>query len=239
MNGAIQLFEAAMPASSGRSTPSAPIDVARAEDVYALWKAAFEHMKVVEAADDERSLAARTLELSGDSALSAGVPCPPSVQVGAPSAAAYVRAAPIVSAATATPGASGSAANANARHTVAASPSPVEQLPMSMRRGTSAPASRRDIQLASIATPMQPVATEAISVFVHGLAVAVVIRDCALSAQEALHCAFETARELTGRRAALEHLTLNGQTVYSHTGSGAHDPLRGPEQPASTLVLAC
>jgi hypothetical protein len=55
---------------------------------------------------------------------------------------------------------------------------------------------------------------ESVRVFVQGPAVAIVVRDATISDQDAVSCAFETARELTGLRSSLQQLTLNGRTLY-------------------------
>lgn len=59
-----------------------------------------------------------------------------------------------------------------------------------------------------------PLTRDSVNVFVNGLAVTVIVRDAEIPASAALQCAFETARELTGRRAALQRLTLNGRMLY-------------------------
>jgi hypothetical protein len=77
--------------------------------------------------------------------------------------------------------------------------------------------------------------TESVSVLVHAGTVAIVVRDPAVSAQEALHCAFETAAELTGRRRALRSVTLNGRTLYQQQKDLARSAPTSP----STLAFAC
>jgi hypothetical protein len=72
-------------------------------------------------------------------------------------------------------------------------------------------------------TAPQSVASEWINVFVHGAAVAVVVRNTSLSAKDALNCAFETARELTGQRGALQELTLNGKTIYRQPANAGRE----------------
>jgi hypothetical protein len=70
---------------------------------------------------------------------------------------------------------------------------------------------------------------------VQGSTVAIVIRDMALSDPQAVSCAFETARWLTGRTAALQRLVLNGRTIYQQPGSsGLHAPASG-----RALVFDC
>jgi hypothetical protein len=64
---------------------------------------------------------------------------------------------------------------------------------------------------------------EAVSVFSHGTGIAIVVRDSSLSREEALRCAFETAQQLTGRRATLALLTVNGRILYQQV-SAPHQP---------------
>jgi hypothetical protein len=59
-----------------------------------------------------------------------------------------------------------------------------------------------------------PGVADSVNVFVQGTAVAIVVRDATLSDQDAVTCAFETARQLTGHSEALQSLTLNGRTLY-------------------------
>jgi hypothetical protein len=61
---------------------------------------------------------------------------------------------------------------------------------------------------------------EAVVVSVRGTAVSIVVRDTAVSDEEALQCAFETARDLVGTRMALHQLTLNGRTLYRQDSAG-------------------
>lgn len=77
--------------------------------------------------------------------------------------------------------------------------------------------------------------TDSINVCLQGTAVAIAVRDASLSEQDALHCAFETARTLTGRSAGLQQLTLNGRILYHQ----ASEPVPTASQPSSVLVFAC
>jgi hypothetical protein len=97
--------------------------------------------------------------------------------------------------------------------------------PLSMER---APAARTTPRLLA----STEVADEIVSVFVQRGTVAITVRNAALTDDEALRCAFETARTLAGEPAALRELTLNGRTVYLHS------PHQGSAA-APTLVFAC
>ena len=80
------------------------------------------------------------------------------------------------------------------------------------------------------------VPAESARVFVHGAAVTVVVRNSTLSDQDAINTAFETARELTGQRSALSHLTLNGRTLYQQADAAAQE--RGATS-GPNFVFAC
>jgi hypothetical protein len=56
--------------------------------------------------------------------------------------------------------------------------------------------------------------TDSIVIYLNGSTVDIAVRDASLSAEEALRSAFDTAHQLTGRRAALRQLLLNGTTLY-------------------------
>lgn len=62
--------------------------------------------------------------------------------------------------------------------------------------------------------PQRSTLSDSVSVFLHGATVSIVVRDGTISARQAVDCAFETARQLTGQRGTLLRLTLNGQTLY-------------------------
>jgi hypothetical protein len=76
---------------------------------------------------------------------------------------------------------------------------------------------------------------ESAQVFVHAAGVAIVVRNSALSDGDAVNSAFETARELTGRRSALVHLTLNGRALYQQAEEA---DTRGSTA-GSAFVFAC
>jgi hypothetical protein len=85
---------------------------------------------------------------------------------------------------------------------------------------------------AARATAEQAHTDEAVSVFMQGGSVTINVRDAVLTEDEALRCAFETARTLTGERAALRALILNGRTVYRQS-----PPPAATASP--TLIFAC
>ena len=105
------------------------------------------------------------------------------------------------------------------------------------RGGIDATAQRARDQIASEASARPglqdpPASLESVSVFIRSDAVDVVVRDADVSDQDALSCAFETARELTGQRTALRRLTVNGRTLYRHEGDDTR-------RSASTFMFAC
>lgn len=105
---------------------------------------------------------------------------------------------------------------------------------MPSERSTSTSVAAADLarlQPAMPAAQRTAAPTEAVSVFVKGTAVAVVVRNAALAEQDALRSAFATARELTGSSAGLQQLTVNGRVLYRHLGAaGAFDAPAGPLQ---------
>lgn len=84
-------------------------------------------------------------------------------------------------------------------------------------------------------TAQETAARESVNVFFRGTAVAIVVRDGTISQHQALCCAFQTARELTGEGAALEQLILNGRVLYRQHHVGGVEPIR--RDPA--WLLAC
>ena len=75
-------------------------------------------------------------------------------------------------------------------------------------------------------------AEESIRVIVSNSTVSIVVRDDTLAPSEAIHCAFATAQQLTGRRDTLARLILNGHTLYQQEpDAGARSSL--------TLLFAC
>jgi hypothetical protein len=87
----------------------------------------------------------------------------------------------------------------------------------------------------SNATAQETAARESVNVFFRGTAVAIVVRDGTISQHQALCCAFQTARELTGEGAALEQLILNGRVLYRQHDAARAQLMR--QDPA--WLLAC
>jgi hypothetical protein len=98
----------------------------------------------------------------------------------------------------------------------------------------AAPAVKRALPSAEAASaaPERASTDESVSVFMQGGAVTISVRDADLREDEALRCAFETARTLTGERATLRALMLNGRTVYRQMP-------RAEVADTPTLIFAC
>lgn len=79
-------------------------------------------------------------------------------------------------------------------------------------------------------------AAEAVTVRVIAGAVTVVVRNAGLSAREAVASGFEVAQRLTGQRASLLRLTLNGQAVYEQPAASADLP---DVRTAPVIVFEC
>ncbi|HEY5760117.1 MAG TPA: hypothetical protein VIU34_30050 [Steroidobacter sp.] len=77
-----------------------------------------------------------------------------------------------------------------------------------------------------------PPAADSISVLLRDGSVQIVVRDAGIRDDQALHAAFVTARELTGRRDSLKELTVNGRAVYRQ-----HQP--NTQQQPPSLAFAC
>lgn len=89
-----------------------------------------------------------------------------------------------------------------------------------------------DLELAAAPGEM---GRDSVNVFVRGSMVAIIVRDTAIEDTEALDCAFETAQKLTGVRAALQQLTLNGRVLYQQrTEAAGAEPSAVP-----SLVFTC
>jgi hypothetical protein len=78
-----------------------------------------------------------------------------------------------------------------------------------------------------LADPQAAPARDVVSVVIDGRAVAITVRDDAVSDHEALHAAFEAARIVMGEGRALRELTLNGRLLYRRAG-GEEGPAPPP-----------
>lgn len=83
-------------------------------------------------------------------------------------------------------------------------------------------------------TPDELPAAESVRVFQDAAGLQVVVRHVCMSADSAVWCAMETARQLTGDRRALQHVTLNGRTVYASS-----DDTREGGADAVAIVFSC
>jgi hypothetical protein len=235
--------------SASASTPElkpARLDANVANELNALWRSIFERAHAGEPRGEEhgRPAASKPTTHAGDDArefvrerpeqpsAKQTSTMPETLPLNAPTAvatAAPVAQVPIVSAV--------------AIETVRSIATPEPQTPIAgLAAARAVPA---DVELAPAAverarpnddaTPPaaeQMRADETVSVFMQGGAVTINVRDAVLGEDEALRCAFETARTLTGERAALRTLLLNGRTVYRQAPRPA-----ATESP--TLIFAC
>lgn len=78
----------------------------------------------------------------------------------------------------------------------------------------------------------RPPPADSVNVCLSDGSVRIVVRDAGIRDDQALHAAFVTARELTGRRDSLRELTVNGRTVYRQ-----HQP--DTQQPPPALIFVC
>jgi hypothetical protein len=77
----------------------------------------------------------------------------------------------------------------------------------------------------------QPLPAESVLVLAGAAGLEVVVRHTGLAPQSAVWCALEAARQLTGRRESLQHVVLNGRTVY--------DATQQPGTPAGPVQFKC
>ena len=235
---------------AGDSSPQAPADIGRAEDVYAAWKAVFERSRAVESTRD----GAHTFERDarqprGESPVrshasdaqtgSSRNDAPGSNDDLRTEASRSSRAG--VSSQTIARSVSGS----NMQSAPWSGSSSARLLQPNASNGKSVAAESGSARVApepagALPGSPQPAPAEWVQVFVRGTAVAIVVRDTSLSADEAMQCAFQTARELTGRSDALRHLTLNGRTIYQQRhASDSQVAAQAATQSASVLEFAC
>jgi hypothetical protein len=98
---------------------------------------------------------------------------------------------------------------------------------------TASTAEAMPVQETHSTEPSAGIGADSVNVFVRGSMVAIVVRDAAIGDAEAVNCAFETAQKLTGQRAALRQLTLNGRVLYQQPIDATAD------LPRASLVFTC
>jgi hypothetical protein len=199
-------------------------------DLYESWRAVFDRAQPTQMSDEDRHPASDHSAGELDEAASATrEPRPTS-----PTSCAARTAMSSVFSSTLQP-APALNASLNAAMTSQSDPSAQPCVVTEAARFTIATQARRN---ADLSLPMQPPnsgagagsvvptnppaiglapASDSINVFVHGEAVSIVVRDPALSQQQAIETAFAAARDLTGRADTLRLLTLNGRTLYRQT----------------------
>jgi hypothetical protein len=240
------LFSAAAASvSTGWSTSQAPLDAHQAEDLYAVWNQIFSQERAVEAPAAPRGgndsgegggaasacavQRASAMAHDGGAASQGSSPersADPSMGV-APVQQGLADSAGLEG----TPGAeAATVVNATSQSALPADSFPLEG-PAPQSTGEAALLAAR-VQPSSA----EPLAAESVRVFVQGPAVAIVVRDATISDQDAVYCAFETARELTGLRSSLQQLTLNGRTLYQRH---IHSDMREVPPCGAPVFFAC
>jgi hypothetical protein len=192
-----------------------PAETARAQDVYAAWKAVFEGARPARPGAAQLPHDPETA-LRGDSGADATAHhgCndlgPESIM---PPASA--RTSPIYDPAVST----------DSTRVRVSTPAPrdmsVEVSSVSPGAASDAPGSPasevavRFHYVRPVGAPLDgPPPAEVVSVVLEGNDVSIFVRDSGLTESEALRTAFQTARELTGRSTSLQQLTLNGRVLY-------------------------
>jgi hypothetical protein len=245
MSATLQPSQALVSGSSQHDRP-APFDPAGAQNLYAIWQEIFERAHAAGSGDRGAAPAAHD---SSSERLSTE----PSQQQREQSqrsvdAAAELSPAPTSSLAVAAAGSphrsvSGTRLEPGASESVAAATLNGSQVPakgqIPINDAPRAPAHHAALQASKPSTQLSlaestAVSAESVLVFVRGALVTIVVRDATIAEEDALQGAFETARELTGQRAALQQLTLNGRTLYQQGETSASTA------PASAAwVFAC
>lgn len=235
MSAATLLFGTVAARQGDVRTQTLPLGNERGDDLYALWKNVFDRAQAVRYGDGSAAAPAEVDGRGGDASVALhGATGPaaepsPSMSRGQPPVAERVDAgvAPALRALTLR-----GSFHASAAPLVAVAPADIAP------KRPDQPA--RPIQPARAAAfdgeAEQAPAPESVSVFVQGMAVSIVVRDAVLSEHEALRSGFETARRLTGQRASLAQLTLNGRVAYQK--QGVPDPVVAGHAGPS-LVFSC
>ena len=239
MNPAMPVTQATAPLAD-RLAFQASLDAERAQDLYVVWKMVFEHAQAGQSGshDAARSPAPDPrlgdVKPATDTTAAVWAPwagardtLPTTLPLESATAATFETASSAVALgprASAAVKAVQGAMPALARSVAALRDEPPLRSTMpEPGRNAAAPADAPD--------PMP----DSVNVFVRGAAVSITVRDPAMSAHEAVRCGFETARRLTGQRAALQQLTLNGHTLYQNSDAPALEQAR----PGPVLVFAC
>lgn len=216
-------------------------DGGRGEDLYALWNSVLEGMPATHDALNAEQVAPRTIQTQQRANAPAGQrPAQAAALAAAPAGANRADVTRVTAVAdepqvvmqsdvadAAGPAEAGGPTHPGATNNLAAGASTCEvQEPRAVLQARIADASIG----AAYCVP-----AESARVFVHGAVVTVVVRNSTLSDQDAINIAFETARELTGQRSALVHLTLNGRTLYQQAeAADTRGATSGPN-----FVFAC
>jgi hypothetical protein len=242
MNAAILLGKAPPTASAGHGPAAVLIDAVQAEDLYRAWKSVFERSQPVHAADvDKTSSAAGTAHVEATQGVRGSIVQPPPLRMDS-----ALLQEPVSASSTSIALLSGVAGKSVTTAIDESSHAVDPEVPADTITAATTSKVRsvahdvQDLQpvarLASFASfHSASVGPESVTVLVQGANVDIVVRDAAISEQEAVHCAFETVQRLTGQRAGLHELTLNGRIVYQRRGDSAEHAATAQ----SSLVFAC
>jgi len=197
-------------------------DPARAQDLYAAWKAIFDAARPTGAEPPRSSADQRTDMRERSSVVSRSLAFPDSqnataraFETHAANVRTGVRPQRAAMLADISDTASSARAGAPTRQNVTG-----EVVPLTRRFTSAAASEATDIGVrihyldSNIAQSSGEPQFEVVSIVLEGAQVSIIVRNGDLSETKALRTAFETARELTGRSASLQQLTLNGRVLY-------------------------
>ncbi|MEO8152134.1 MAG: hypothetical protein ABI605_03615 [Rhizobacter sp.] len=207
----------------------------RSDELYALWKNVFDRAHAVQHSAQPRRVATAA-ERDADPYAVAALPAMPGAVVSSSAAvdpSPHMQPAVLDDAARPAAQALPVPARSERDHDAAAAMAlPTGAVSVNSDTAPESPVERgRADAVQFAATQVHDAAGDSVSVHVQGTAVSIVVRDAALSEQEALRLGFETARRLTGQRASLAQLTLNGHVAYQQPGAS--------DEVGSALVFIC
>jgi hypothetical protein len=236
-----------------RESSQAPLDPARAQDLYAVWSAIFENARP---AGFEPSRPGQKLQSPGDaraegvafdgtqSANATGIDVRRVTTLDSLQRPGEHVTASMPIQRTSVPAEQAAAADARAPAPAPAANVAAAEVPTANVAAAEAPPANVGAAEAAAdlavhvqyirtpsAQPASPLQPEALSIILAGASVSIVVRDAALTDADALRTAFEAARELTGRSASLQQLTLNGRVLYQQASADV--------APSRDVLFAC
>ncbi len=229
------VFGMSVSPSSERGNTQLSLGSERGDELYALWKNVFDRSHAVQRSA-QPIRAGTAAERDASRLAAAALPAVPGAVASssaAVEAAPHTQAGGLADAARLAPQALLVPASSERGHDAAAATAlPTAAVWVNREVAPESPNERGRVDAVQIAAPpAHDAAGDSVSVHVQGTAVSIVVRDAALSEQEALRLGFETARRLTGQRASLAQLTLNGHVAYQQPGPS--------DEIGSALVFTC